>query len=251
MSLNHSHHLSGCSVELLGELTILVGDPARVRLFAELLNAPEQIINNREFIGYSGLVNDTRISIVSTGIGVGSTEIAVIELIACGAKRFVRIGGCGVWQDGIEPGDIIMNQAMARSPGMLSSYVPDSYPAVACPSLLNQIYQYLVQQGQSVHTGIGLTAEGFYLSQGRDINLFGQQHADKVLAYWRKRKILNADMESAVIFILASLYGIPAANCLVAHVTRDNDIWMPELDYQRLHQQTAQSVIRSIISTIG
>jgi uridine phosphorylase len=251
MTVDHSHHLNGCTAELLGELTILVGDPARVTLFAELLSTPEQIINNREFIGFSGLFNGTRVSIVSTGIGVGSTEIAVIELIACGAKRLVRIGGCGVWQDGIEAGDIIMNQAMARSPGMLNSYVPDSYPATACPRLFNQIYQYLVQQDQCVHSGIGLTAEGFYLSQGRDIHLFGQHEADNVLAYWRKRRILNAEMESAVIFILAALYGIPAANCLVAHVARGNDVWLPNLDYQRLHQQTAQSVIRSIISTIG
>ncbi|WP_392558828.1 nucleoside phosphorylase [Orbus mooreae] len=244
-----NHHLSGFTKEHAGELTILVGDPARVHLFSELLTDSTVVVNNREFIAVSGLFNKQRISIISTGIGVGSTEIAVIELIASGAKRLVRVGGCGAWQDQVNPGDIIMNHAMARGTGMLSAYVPDNYPAVADPLLFNQIYQYLSKHNKCIHTGIGLTAEGFYLSQGRDLNLFGQSHAEQVMSYWQQRKILNAEMETAVIYLLGALYQIPVANCLVAHVSRKNNQWVGNLDYQSTHLNTAQLVIESIIPT--
>ncbi|XKM12892.1 nucleoside phosphorylase [Orbaceae bacterium ac157xtp] len=242
-----NHHLKGFSKQYAGELTILVGDPSRVELFSQLLDNPKTVVNNREFIGVSGTYAGETISIMSTGIGAGSTEIAVIELIACGAKRLVRVGGCGAWQDHVKPGDIIMNHAMVRSQGMLSSYVPDAYPASACPILYNEIYQNLISNGHVVHTGIGLTTEGFYLSQGRDLNLFGQQNAQNVLDYWQKRRILNAEMETAVIYLLASLYGIPAANCLVAHVTRKDNSWVADLDYQTLHKEAAKAVIESIL----
>lgn len=245
-----NHHLIGFSKQHVGELTILVGDPARVILFSELLTNSQTIVNNREFIGISGLFEGKMISIMSTGIGTGSTEIAVTELIASGAKRLIRVGGCGAWQDHINPGDIIMNSAMARTHGMLNSYVPDSYPAVACPNLFNTIYQTLISQGHTVHTGIGLTTEGFYLSQGRDLNLFGQHEAQQKLEYWQKRRVLNAEMETAVIYLLASLYGIPAANCLVAHVTRKDNTWVSDLDYQTLHKTAAKAVIESIINSI-
>lgn len=245
-----NHHLKGFSKQHAGELTILVGDPARVTLFTELLTNPQTIVNNREFVGVSGLFSGKPVSIMSTGIGSGSTEIAVIELIACGAKRLVRVGGCGAWQDHVHPGDIIMNNAMARTSGMLNSYVPDSYPAAACPILFNTIYQTLISQGHTVHSGIGLTTEGFYQSQGRDLNLFGHQEAQQQLEYWKMRRILNAEMETAVIYLLASLYGIPAANCLVAHVTRKDNAWVADLDYQTLHKAAAKAVIESIINSI-
>mgnify|MGYP005985935587 FL=1 len=243
-----NHHLKGFTEQDAGELTILVGDPGRVKLFAELLDSPKEIVNNREFICVTGLYQNTRISIASTGIGIGSTEIAVIELIQSGAKRLVRIGGCGAWQDHIQAGDIIMNHAMVRSQGMLSCYVPETYPASADPLLFNQIYRQFNQDDQ-IHTGIGLTAEGFYLSQGRDLNLFGQEEAQQVLSYWKKRQILNAEMETAVIYLLSALYRVPAANCLVAHVARSQDKWMSDADYQARHKYVAKTVIEAILHT--
>lgn len=243
-----NQHLTNFTAELAGELTILVGDPARVKLFSELLHSVVEVTANREFIGVSGFYSGHRVSIMSTGIGIGSTEIAVIELIASGAKKLVRIGGCGAWQPYIKPGEIILNSAMARSSGMLSSYVPDSYPAVACPVLFHKIYSHLKKNSFIVHAGIGLTAEGFYSAQGRDISLFGQDDARSVIDFWSKRKILNAEMETAAIYILSSLYNIPAANCLVAHVSRENEHWLNEPDYHLLHKAAFTAVIESIVT---
>lgn len=79
----------------------------------------------------NGYYKNQKVSVCSTGIGVGSTEICVSELLENGAKQIVRCGGCGAWRDDIEPGDIILNTGMARTTGLMTTYVPDTYPAVA------------------------------------------------------------------------------------------------------------------------
>lgn len=86
-------HLNKVDAADLGEVTLLVGDPARVELISSDWEQSKLISKNREFILVSGIWKGKRVSICSTGIGAGSTEIAIIELIQSGAKKFVRLGG--------------------------------------------------------------------------------------------------------------------------------------------------------------
>ncbi|EGF48156.1 uridine phosphorylase [Lacticaseibacillus rhamnosus MTCC 5462] len=41
----------------------------------------------------------------------------------------------------------MVNRAMARTSGLMGDYVPDSYPAVADPLLVNKIYTGAVKMG--------------------------------------------------------------------------------------------------------
>lgn len=245
--MSSNRHLVGFTADDAGEVTLLVGDPGRVALFAELLTQAQEVTRNREFIAVTGYYHQQRVSIVSTGIGIGSTEIAVIELLQSGAKRLVRIGGCGAWQPLMQAGDIVMNVAMARTPGMLASYVPESYPAVADPQLFMTINQALCHASFIVHQGIGLTTDSYYHAQGRSLGLLPTDETDRIFTYWQQRKILNAEMETAIIYLLASLYQVPAANCLVVHVDRESGQWISGLDYQKRHLAVADVVLNSII----
>lgn len=241
-------HLKTINPHDLGEVTLLVGDPGRVELISEQWESTKLLLNNREFILVSGVWKGERVSICSTGIGGGSTEIAVIELIQSGAKKLVRLGGCGAWKEDILPGDIMLNHGMVRDHGMLSAYVSDVYPAVADFGLLNQIKAHTSNSGFHVHTGIGMTTQSYYLGQGRDHAIEnGPKPNTSLLDYWQERHIVNGEMETAILFILASLYQVPAANCLVVHVNRISDQWVPDETYKNYHIKAAEAVVNACL----
>lgn len=244
-----SEHLTHLQKGDLGEVTLIVGDPGRVDLISKDWESKRKIEDSREFVLVAGKFKSHQVSICSTGMGVGSTEICIIELIENGAKQIIRCGGCGSWRDDIHPGDIIINRAMARTAGLMEDYVPDNYPAVADPLLVNKIYQGALKSGFRVYTGIGLTTETYFFGQYRQPNIAGSQlKADKTkMQFWQERNIINAEMESAVLFLLGSLYNIPVANCLVVHLSRATYQWEEPEDYNRIHQKSAESVLNSVL----
>lgn len=79
-------HLQTIQPSELGEVTLLVGDPGRVELVSANLDNTRLLLENREFILVSGIWKGKKVTIFSTGIGVGSTEVAVIELIQSGVR---------------------------------------------------------------------------------------------------------------------------------------------------------------------
>ena len=99
-----SIHLQGVTPGSLGEATLLVGDPGRIPLVTDHWQNVTELCRNREFVVCSGTYEDKLFSVCSTGIGLGSTEIAVMELIENGAQAFVRVGGCGSWRGDIPAG---------------------------------------------------------------------------------------------------------------------------------------------------
>lgn len=244
-----SIHLKGLRPGDLGEATIIVGDPARVRLISDSWDDTRQVTGNREFDLVVGTWHGSRVSICSTGIGAGSTEIAVTELIENGAKAIVRCGGCGAWQDGIEPGQIIMNHAMARSEGLMSAYVPETFPAAADPFLVSGICAALRADGLTVHTGVGLTSETYYLGQGRRPGIETPvEPPSSLMDFWRARGILNCEMETAVLYVLGALYHVPVANSLVVHVSRTNERWASDADYASVHRRAAEAVLSALLN---
>lgn len=245
-----SVHLKGLKPEDLGEITLLVGDPGRVQVIAEAWQDTKVICDNREYILMNGYYNGRKVSVCSTGIGISSTEIAVIELLEQGAKYLVRVGGCGAWKEDIKPGDLIVNHAMAREEGTLAAYAKDSYPAAADPVLVASLRQAAKRNGFDTHFGIGLTTQSYYLGQNRKPEIPFGPEPDEIIGYWEKRSILNCEMETAAIYILASIYGAHAANCLVVHGSRISDVWVPDEEYHRIHAKASTMVLEACFEAI-
>lgn len=243
-------HLKNIKSEDLGEVTLLVGDPARVKLVADSWENTQLIVNSREFVVMNGYWEGRKVSICSTGIGVGSTEIAIIELIEKGAKYLIRVGGCGSWQTNIQPGSIIINHAMAREEGYLFPYVSNTYPAVADPFLVGAIKDKAQMKGFDVFVGIGLTTQSYYLGQDRLPDIHTGPQKVNLMSYWKERSILNCDMETAAIYILSSLYNVRACNCLVVHGNRHSNQWVPDQEYHELHQKAANLVLDACFKTM-
>ncbi len=68
--------------EQISNSIILVGDPARVDTIGSFLNSIEFSIQNREFKTVTGWYNDTKLTIISTGIGTDNIDIVLNELDA-------------------------------------------------------------------------------------------------------------------------------------------------------------------------
>lgn len=97
-----SEHLTHLQNGQLGEVTLIVGDPSRVDLISKDWSERHKVEDSREFVLVIGKYKGHNVSICSTGMGVGSTEICIIELIENGAKQIIRCGGCGSWREDIE-----------------------------------------------------------------------------------------------------------------------------------------------------
>lgn len=244
-------HLIGATEKDLGEVTLLAGDPKRIRSLGDILDDSKIIVNNREYILINGFWKGRKVSLCSTGIGIGSTEIAMIELMQLGARNLIRVGGCGAWDPNIKEGDIILNHAMVRNNGMLQEYCDDTFPAVANPFLVNYLKEAFEELQFNVHVGIGMTTESYYLGQGRETGLGNGPDVESLMDYWRKRNIINCDMETAAIFILGSIYGVKVANCLVAHGSRITNKWVPDTDYQEIHIKATRIVLDAVFKSIN
>ena len=68
--------------EQLADIVILVGDPGRVAMVASFFDTQEYSVSNREFNTVTGTYKGKRMTVLSTGIGIGNIDISVTELDA-------------------------------------------------------------------------------------------------------------------------------------------------------------------------
>jgi uridine phosphorylase len=93
----------------LAERVLLPGDPHRALAVAqELMEQPKMFNHHRGLWGYTGTGRDGElITVQATGMGGPSAAIVVEELIALGARTFIRIGTCGALTDSHAIGEIV------------------------------------------------------------------------------------------------------------------------------------------------
>ena len=117
--------------EQLADTVILVGDPGRVALVAEHFDTRECEVSNREFRTVTGTYRTVtgsyrgkRMTVLSTGIGIGNIDICVTELDALvnvdfatrqekAEKRqltLVRLGTSGAIQPDIRVGEFVFSR---------------------------------------------------------------------------------------------------------------------------------------------
>jgi len=202
-----------CEPSDISEYVILAGDPDRIRRLTHFLDSYEEIAYNREFITIKGNYKGMTITATSTGIGGPSAAIAIEELISCGAKYMIRIGSSGAVQGNIKIGDIVVCTGAVREDGASSMYITPNYPAVPDIKLTNLILNICEEKGYPYHYGLVRSHDSFYI-----------EDEDKLMDHWNKKNILGSDMETSILFVLASLRGIKAASILNTVVEYKSDV---------------------------
>lgn len=122
--------------EQIADIVILVGDPGRVALVAEHFDRIECNVSNREFNTVTGTYKGRRMSVLSTGIGIGNIDISVTELDALVNVDFatrreksekkqltlVRLGTSGALQPDIAVGEFVYARTAVGFDGLLNYY---------------------------------------------------------------------------------------------------------------------------------
>ncbi len=184
----------------VGEVVFLPGDPKRCAKIAKYFDDPVLIADNREYITYTGMLGDKKVSVTSTGIGGPSAAIALEELVRCGANTFIRVGTCGGMQTKVKSGDIVIASGAIRMDGTSCEYAPIEYPAVADFDVTSALTRAAEDMHIPYHVGVVQSKDAFY----------GQHEPEKMpVSYelknkweaWVRMGCLASEMEAATLFI--------------------------------------------------
>jgi uridine phosphorylase len=122
--------------------------------------------------------------------------IGVEELAHMGADTFIRVGSCGVFQEGQKPGDVIAASGTVRAGGTSMAYLPLTFPAVPTFSVLRA----LVEAGESlkipVTVGVGIAGDAFYAPRE-------EGHSQ----HMKSAGLVFVEMESDTLFIVGAVRG--------------------------------------------
>ena len=231
--------------EQLADTVILVGDPGRVAMVSGFFEEKECEVVNREFRTVTGSYKGKRMTVLSTGIGIGNIDISVTELDALANVDFatrqekaekrqltlVRLGTSGALQPDIKVGDFVFSRTSVGFDGLLNYYagrnevcdlaierafiehtgwnelLPKPYFIDADKTLFDHFRDATVE-------GITVAAPGFYGPQGRWVRLQPQDvHLnEKIESFdYYGRRITNFEMEGSALAGLAALMGHRAA----------------------------------------
>lgn len=231
--------------EQLADTVILVGDPGRVALVAGYFDKKECEVSNREFNVVTGTYRGRRMTVLSTGIGIGNIDISVTELDALANVDFatrqekpekrrltlVRIGTSGAIQPDIRVGDLVFARTSVGFDGLLGYYkgrdavcnlemeeafvahtgwyekMPRPYFVDADRGLFEHFRDVTVE-------GMTIAAPGFYAPQGRWVRLepHDARLNEKIESFdFHGRRVTNFEMEGSALAGLAALMGHRAA----------------------------------------
>ncbi|MCA9660160.1 MAG: nucleoside phosphorylase [Myxococcales bacterium] len=199
---------------------ILVGDPKRAERVAGLFDSVEVERRNREFVTFTGVHRGLKMTVMGTGMGAGSTEIAVIELCKCVEHPvMIRCGSSGALQAGMNLGDLVITQGALRMESASLHFVDPGYPAVADPQVILALAQAAEELGRPVHLGITATAPGFYGAQGRHNPRFPPRDpaiVDRLAA----QGVRNLEMEASTLLTLSTVGRFAAGAVCAVYATR-------------------------------
>ncbi len=202
-------------------------------------------VENREFHTITGLYKGRRMSVLSTGIGIGNIDICVTELDALANIDFatrtiksefkkltlLRLGTSGGLQEDIKVGEQIFARTSLGFDGLLGYYADNE---TVCNEELEEAFMrhtswnyrcprvYAVDSSESlrqlfdgyVREGITIASPGFYAPQGRYVRLAPQDMElnSKIESFdFSGRKVTNYEMESSALAGLGRMMGHDAA----------------------------------------
>ena len=239
--------------EQLARNVILVGDPGRVAMFKPYFQTLECEGASREFVWATGVYNNSRITVLSTGIGTDNIDIVMTELDALANIDFatrevkpehttlnvVRLGTCGALQPEIPLGAFILSHISIGFDGLMNWYAnreevtnvdmeqafmkhmnwPKDLPT---PYFVSASQKLIDLFADSTVRGMTISSPGFYGPQGRVVRqgLAMPNMLEDIESFrYEDRKITNFEKEGSAIAGIAGHLGHEAITvcCAIAH----------------------------------
>jgi purine-nucleoside phosphorylase len=110
MSKIPTPHIEATSKDEIAKVVLMPGDPLRARKIADTYLKDAVLFNQvRGMLGYTGLYEGKRISVMGSGMGFGSIGIYSYELFNFyDVETIIRIGSCGAARPDLNLMDIIL-----------------------------------------------------------------------------------------------------------------------------------------------
>lgn len=265
--------------EELADNVILVGDPGRVDMIADLLDELEFRHASREFVSVTGKRNGKRITVLSHGIGPDNIDIVMTELDALAnidfttrevkpvhrALNILRIGTSGALHADIPLGSFILSHISVGFDGVMNWYanrdkvtipaveeafkahmnwektLPSPYFVKASDKIVNLMRDVTLQ-------GVTISAPGFYGPQGRVVRipLAMPDMLERIESFRFEEggvpyRITNFEMESAPLAGLAAHLGHHA--CTVCCAIANRYLQSSNPDYKPFIRRLAEVAV--------
>ncbi len=156
------HHIR-CDAKEIARYVFVPGDHERARKIAGHLQDARLVTDTRGYLVFSGSYQGVFMTVCATGMGGPTVAIALEELAHMGANTFIRVGSCGVLQEGLTVGDVIITNGVIRFGGTSSDYMPLEFPAVPTFQVLQELVQASTELKIPTHVGLTVSVNSFYM----------------------------------------------------------------------------------------
>ncbi len=201
--------------ESFSKTVLMPGDPMRAeKIVKEFLSEVKIISDIRGIKACKGKYLDSDVTIMASGMGMPSIGLYSHELFNFfGVENIIRVGSIGAVRRDLNLGDIVIAQAASTNSNYLRQYGLDGYNYSPISdykilNLLNKETSQMIEQDKKVLVGNVLSSDTFYAYSAPDWNSVG---------------ILGIEMESAALFVEATVAGKRAGCiCTVSDLTFDS-----------------------------
>ena len=186
----------------LGKYAIVPGPKDRLDVLMKKIESPVKNFSFMEYTMYTGIYQGIKI----TGINGGrfSADTAITSELMCnaGIGNIIRIGTCGVLDESIKVGDLVVVDEVIRGDGVTPYYVDKNFKTLADKKISDTLYAAAKAMGVNVHRGIAWTTDAL-LRETREI-----------VEAKRKEGAIAVDMVSSALLTIAQLYKVKAGSIL-------------------------------------
>ncbi|OGG30719.1 uridine phosphorylase, partial [Candidatus Gottesmanbacteria bacterium RIFCSPLOWO2_01_FULL_49_10] len=146
------------------------------------------------------------------------------ELCRIGVDTFIRVGSTGGIQKGQNIGDLVISTGAVRLEGTSKDFVIPEYPAVANYEVVMALIESAEELKVRYHVGITASTDTFYTGQGRPAykNYF-PSFKEHIFRDMQAAGVQNFEMEAAILFTMASIFGKRAGAVCVIIANRVTD----------------------------
>jgi len=137
------------------------------------------------------VINGQRLAVMHAGIGAPLSAAFMEELIALGCRKFIACGGCGVLDDQVDLGQVIIPVSAVRDEGTSYHYLPPAREVAASDEAVSAIQATLDSYHIPYLLGKTWTTDGIY-----------RETADK-MALRLSEGCLTVEMETAAFCAVA------------------------------------------------
>ncbi len=266
--------------EHIAPTVIVVGDQHRVEAISKYFDHIECKIQSREFVTHTGTYNNTRITVLSTGIGTDNIDIVINELDAAVnidlEKRtpkeshtsldIIRLGTSGALQADIEVDTFVASAYGLGLDGLLNFYKYDESlieqdlveafikqtnwsQRLPYPYIVKASDELLKKVAGDLKSGITATASGFFGPQGRELRIplaFPELNEKIENFNYNGKVITNFEMETSALYALGKTLGHNTLTVCDIIANRVNRTYSK--DYKKSVEKLIQHVLEKVTS---